>query len=95
MKLSFIVQMNLGEGPQFIAIEVDLAAVIKLKSNLVSKFHLSHNFFKLSGSDPSQRYIIFRLAGPITAEDVANINEVSDFIAMYNYIAKFVGSLTV
>ena len=72
--------MNLGEGPQFIAIEVDLAAVIKLKSNLVSKFHLSHNFFKLSGSDPSQRYIIFRLAGPITAEDVANINEVSDYM---------------
>ena len=69
--------MNLGEGPQFIAVEVDLATTNKLKSVLMGKFHLDGDFFKQSSQDPSQHYIIFRLAGPIYPRDVASIHEVS------------------
>ena len=69
--------MNLGEGPQFIAVEVDLATTNKLKSVLVGKFHLDDDFFKQSSQDPSQHYIIFHLAGPIDQQDVTSIHEVS------------------
>ena len=69
-------QMNLGDGPRFIAVEVDLAMTNKLKNGLVGKFHLSNDFFKQGSQDPSQRYIVFRLAGSIYAQDVANIHEV-------------------
>ena len=68
-------QMNLGEGPQFIAMEVDSGTVRKLKEMLVPKFHLMDNFFKCSSQDPSERHIILRLSGPISPQDVANINE--------------------
>jgi hypothetical protein len=69
--------MNLGEGPLFIAVEVDLAMTNKLKNVLIAKFHLDSDFFKQGSQDPSQRYIIFRLAGPIYPQDVASIHEVS------------------
>ena len=69
--------MNLGEGPQFIAVEVDLVMTNKLRSILIGKFHLDSDFFKQSSQDPSQHYIIFHLAGPIYQEDVASIHEVS------------------
>ncbi len=69
--------MNLGEAPQFIAVEVDMATTNKLKNILIAKFHLDNDFFKHGSQDPSQRYIIFRLAGPIYPRDVASINEVS------------------
>ena len=69
--------MNLGEGPQFIAVEVDLAVTNKLRSVLMGKFHLDGDFFKQSSQDPSQRHIIFRLAGPICQQDVESIHEVS------------------
>ena len=69
--------MNLGEGPQFIAVEVDLATINKLRSALMGKFHLDSDFFKQSSQDPSQRHIIFRLAAPIYPQHVASINEVS------------------
>ena len=68
--------MNLGEGPQFIAIEVNLAMANKLKNSLVVKFYLSNDFFKPVSQDPSQRYIVFHLAGSIYPQDVANIHEV-------------------
>ena len=69
--------MNLGEGPQFIAVEVDMVMTNKLRNGLVTKFHLNNDFFKQGSQDPSQRGIIFHLAGPIYPRDVANINEVS------------------
>ena len=74
------VQMNLGDGPKFVAIEVDLSATNKLKSILVSKFHLNNDFFKQGGRDPSQHYIIFRLGtgDDIYPQQVANINEVTE-----------------
>ena len=73
----FLFQMNLGDGPKFIAVEVDLATTNKLKNGLVGKFHLNSDFFKQGAQDPSQRYIIFYLADPIYPRDVANIHEVS------------------
>ena len=69
--------MNLGEGPQFIAIKVNWATVNKLNTILTTKYHLRKDFFAFGGSDPSQQHIIFRLAGPIFPHDVANIYEVS------------------
>ena len=69
--------MNLGEGQQFIAITVNWPGGNKLKSALVSKYHLGSEFFKSKSSDPSQQCIVFRLAGPISPRDVADINEVS------------------
>ena len=69
-------QMNLGDGPKFIAVEVDLVMTNKLKIGLVGKFHLREDFFKPGSQDPSQRYIVFHLAGPICPQDVASIHEV-------------------
>ena len=69
--------MNLGEGPKFIAIETDLFVTNKLRSSLVSKFHLREDFFKLGGQDPSQHYIIFCLSGDVSPQHIANINEVT------------------
>ena len=69
--------MNLGDGPKFIAVEVDLAMTNKLRSVLMGKFHLDGDFFKQRSQDPSQHYIIFRLAGPIYPQDVTSIHEVS------------------
>jgi hypothetical protein len=69
--------MNLGEGPQFIAVEVDWVMTNRLRNGLVGKFHVDSDFFKYGSHDPSQRYIIFRLAGPIYPRDVASIHEVS------------------
>lgn len=71
-------QMNLGEGPQFIAIKVNWLTVNKLNSVLTAKYHLKSDFFKFGGSDPSQQHIVFHLAGPISPQDVANIYEVSN-----------------
>ena len=79
--------MNLGDGPKFIAVEVDLATASKLINILVGKFHLDSDFFKQGAQDPSQRYIIFRLAGPIYPRDVANIHEVS---ASDNFSVMFI-----
>ena len=70
--------MNLGEGPQFIAIKVNWLTVNKLNSILTAKYHLRNDFFKFGGSDPSQQHIIFHLTGPISPHDVVNIYEVSD-----------------
>ena len=69
--------MNLGDGPKFVAIEVDLFVTNRLRASLVSKFHLKEDFFKQSSVDPSQHYIIFCLDGDISPQHVANINEVS------------------
>ena len=69
--------MNLGEGPQFIAMEVNMAMTHELRSVLMGKFHLDSDFLKKSTQDPSQHYIIFHLAGPINPQDVASIHEVS------------------
>ena len=69
--------MNLGDGPKFIAVEVDLGMTNKLRNGLIGKFHLDGDFFKQGSQDPSQHYIIFRLAGPIYPRDVASIHEVS------------------
>ena len=88
--------MNLGEGPQFIAIEVDMAMTNKLRNGLVGKFHLRNDFFKQGSQDPSQRYIVFRLAGPIYPQDVAKINEVSasnTIMCVYNALALYRGRL--
>ena len=68
--------MNLGDGPQFIAIEVDLFVTNKLKNSLVNKFHLDNDFFKENGRDPSQHYIIFRLGDEVSPQNVSNVNEV-------------------
>ena len=74
------VQMNLGDGPNFVAIEVDMCATNKLKSILVSKFHLNNDFFKQGSRDPSQHYIIFRLGtgDDVSPQHIANINEVTE-----------------
>ena len=77
--MTFLFQMNLGDGPKFIAIEVDLAMTNKLKNGLVGKFHLREDFFKQGSQDLSQRYIIFHLAGSIYPRDVASIHEVCCF----------------
>ena len=54
-----------------------MAMTHELRSVLMGKFHLDSDFFKQSSQDPSQHYIIFRLAGPIYAQNVASIHEVS------------------
>ena len=69
--------MNLGDGPKFIALEVDMGTTNKIKNCLVAKFHVDSDFLTSGGQDLSQRYIVLRLAGPIHERDVASIKEVS------------------
>ena len=87
-------QMYLGEGPRFIAIEIDLGAINKLKNILITKFHLRSDFLALASSDPSQRNVIFRLADCISPEDVANISEVRQCTSQLCVLPVIMCSLT-
>lgn len=70
--------MNLEEGPKFIAVEMNLNAVNKIKSQLAAMFHINSDFLVTNDSkDPSHCVVLFRFKEDVADKDKANIVEAS------------------